>query len=298
MFDRSARHDLLRVRPDTLFGPIAGTGRGLASPGPGAHDPLRPRRAKPSFAGFNSSAKSGRGGVDRPGALGQGLASSIIGHSAIAVKTKSAVPRPFDTTRPRTTGAHFERHIDVPGPGAYEVMAPDFVRPTTAKVGAVAAPPQAPAQMHPALQAVRQLQTHKNPPSVPSRLDYGYEVVDGRRLVPQAPPPEIAPRASPPTSTTYAPSDRLTRPHSAAATARYANDRTARVGLASFADASVPGPGAYALPVGAAAGALRPSRGVREPPCLLPTSPLPARSAAAPRPSDKLLSAVFASRTR
>ena len=252
MFDRSTRQDLISVKRDTIFGPIAGTHRGLASPGPGSHDPLRQHKPKPCFAGFNSSSKTARGGVDRPATSAPGLVSGVIGHKAIPVRTHSAIPRPFDTTRPRTTGAHFTSHIDVPGPGAYEVeAATDFVRPATSAtaraVSAVAAPPQQPSQMHAALQAVRQLK-HKSAPSVPSRLDYGYELADGRRLVPQAPPEELAPRATPPTATTYAPSDALTRPKSSAATAHYASDRTARIGFDSFFDASVPGPGSYALP--------------------------------------------------
>ena len=251
MFDRSSRQPLLHVKPDTIFGPIAGTHRGLTSPGPGTHDPLKPQKVKPSFAGFNSSSKNARGEI-RPPTSFEGLAPSVIGHKAIPLRTNATFPKSFDTTRSRETGAHFTNNVEVPGPGSYEV-ADDFVRPSTAKAGTTAAPAQQPSQLHPALQAVRQLQ-QKNPPSVPSRLDYGYEVVDGRRLVPQAPPPELAPRASPPTSTTYAPSDKLTRPSSAAATARYSSDRTTRVVFDYFSDHSVPGPGSYALPTGASAG--------------------------------------------
>lgn len=256
------------MKRDTLFGPISGLQRGcIGPPGPGAHNPLKQKKSKPAFAGFNSSSKRGFGLPDNADSGAPKLETEMLGHSDLPMKTNSSNFQSFDTTRPRTTSAHFTQNLGVPGVGAYD-LAKDFVRPSTSARGG-ARPTTA--QMHPALQALRSLKQQRNPPSVPSKLDYGYEVVDGRQLVPQPPPPEIAPRVAPPGPTAYTPSVALTRPHSAAATARYASDRTARVGFESFFDRTVPGPGAYLLPTGAAVSA---------------------------KPSDRLQSAVFASRCR
>lgn len=82
---------------------------------------------------------------------------------------------------------------------------------------------------------------HRNPPSIPSTLDYGYDVASDGTLMPQKPPDDRLPLKGSPGPASYDPKLAAARP----STVAYASNTSHRVDFSKLQGCNVPGPGAY-----------------------------------------------------